>query len=215
MRGGEMKNQKTVTDKVIAANRKNAQRSTGPQNTIAVSQNATRHGLLARALRFNNKDEEKEFETLVHELEEEQQAAGRMERALVEEAAVCLWKLQSANDLEIQELSNRREASKAIMKSLAESDEEKLPLFRQWDGSPSPAQLGWECRELTLRRGTSDSEQEREISGGRNSEAAHVQIEAKMTTSLDTILRYQAAAKRDLYRALAALRDIRRERNGG
>ena len=209
-----MKNQKTVTDKVIAANRKNAQRSTGPRNTIAVSQNATRHGLLARTLRFKNKDEEKEFETLVHELEEEQQAAGRMERALVEEAAVCLWKLQSANDLEIQELSNRREASKAIMKSLAESDEEKLPLFRQWDGSPSPAQLGWECRELTLRRGTSDSEQEREISGGRNSEATHVQIEAKMTTSLDTILRYQAGIKRDLFRAVAALRDIRRERNG-
>ena len=209
-----MKNQKTVTDKVIAANRKNAQRSTGPRNTIAVSQNATKHGLLARTLRFKNKDEEKEFETLVHELEEEQQAAGRMERALVEEAAVCLWKLQSANDLEIQELSNRREASKAIMKSLAESDEENLPLFRQWDGSPSPAQLGWECRELTLRRGTSDSEQEREISGGRNSEATHVQIEAKMTTSLDTILRYQAGIKRDLYRAVAALRDIRRERNG-
>jgi hypothetical protein len=209
-----MKIKKTVTAKVIAANRANGQKATGPRNSTAVTQNARTHGLLSKYILFQGEEEKKEFDTLLDELEEEQQAAGRMERALVEEAAVCLWKLQSANDLEIQELSNRREASKAIMKSLAESDEEKLPLFSQWDGSPSPAQLGWECRELTLRRGTSDSEQEKEISGGRNSEAAHVQIEAKMTTSLDTTLRYQAGIKRDLYRAVAALRDIRRERNG-
>jgi hypothetical protein len=37
---------------------------------------------------------------------------------------------------------------------------------------------------------------------------AILQIEAKLNTSLDTILRYQAALKRDLYRAIAALRAI-------
>jgi hypothetical protein len=42
----------------------------------------------------------------------------------------------------------------------------------------------------------------------------HRSIEAKLTSSLDTILRYQSAIKRDLYRALAELREIRRERNG-
>jgi hypothetical protein len=206
---------KTVTAKVIEANRSNAKKSRGPRNTTVVSQNAIKHGLLTSTLRFKNEGEEKEFHRLVQELAEEQQAAGRMERALIEEAAICLWKLQSANDLEIQELSNRREASKAIMKSLAENDEEELPLFSQWDGSPSPAQLGWECHELTVRRGTTDSEQEKENFGDRNSKVGHLQIEARMTTSLDSILRYQAAIKRDFYRAFAALRDMRRDRDQG
>jgi hypothetical protein len=42
----------------------------------------------------------------------------------------------------------------------------------------------------------------------------HVQIEAKLNTSLDTILRYQAALKRDLYRAIAALRAIQGQGRG-
>ena len=40
------------------------------------------------------------------------------------------------------------------------------------------------------------------------------QIEAKLNTSLDTILRYQAALKRDLYRAIAALRAIQGQGRG-
>ena len=203
---------KTVTANVIAANRSNAKKSTGPRNTTTVNQNATRHGLLAKTLRFQDDEEKNEFTSLVRELEEEQQAAGRIERALIEEAAVCLWKLQSANDWEIQELANRREASKAIMKSLAESyDDEKLPILEDWNGSASPARFGWDCHELIVRSGSSNSEQEKN-SGDQNRKAGHVQMEAKMTTSLDTILRYEAAIKRDLYRALAALRDMRRDR---
>jgi hypothetical protein len=61
------------------------------------------------------------------------------------------------------------------------------------------------CQSATSERAKS--------SGERNRKADNVQIEARMTTSLDTILRYQAAIKRDLYKALAALRAMRRERN--
>jgi hypothetical protein len=211
-----MKIKKTVTPKVIAANRTNAQKSTGPRDTITVSQNATKHGLLAKNLRFETDDEKEEFNRLVRELEEEQEPVGRMERALTEEAAVCLWKLQSANDYEAQELANRRKASKAILKILAENDDkEQLPLFAtQWDGSPSPAQLGWECEELVVRADTKNSELKSHESGDKKGKAGHVQIEAKLNTSLDAILRYQAAIKRDFYRAFHALRRIRRERSG-
>src|SRR5438874_10284936 len=160
---------KTVTANVIQANRSNAKKSTGPRNSTTVNQNATRHGLLAKALRFQTDDEKKEFERLIHELEEEQQACGGIERALIEEAAVCLWKLQSANDWEVQELANRRKASKALMKSLAETyDDENLNLFYRSDGSASPARFGWDCHELTVRSGTTNSEQEKESSGDRN-----------------------------------------------
>jgi hypothetical protein len=42
----------------------------------------------------------------------------------------------------------------------------------------------------------------------------HVQIEARLNTSLDTILRYRAAINRELYRAIAELRSRQRERAG-
>jgi hypothetical protein len=41
-----------------------------------------------------------------------------------------------------------------------------------------------------------------------------VHIEARLNTSLDTILRYQAAIKRDLHRAITELRSRQRERAG-
>ena len=211
-----MKTNKSVTEKVIAANRANAQKTTGPRNTKALRQNALKHGLLAKHLPFQNEEEENEFNMLLHDLDDEYQPAGRTEWALVEEVAACLWKLQTANDWEIQELVNRRNAAKAILRAVTENYyEEQLPLFTKGDGSRSAAQLGWDCQELIVRTGTRNSEQENESpSGDTKGKAGHVQIEAKLNTSLDTILRYQAALKRDLYRAIAALRAIQGQGRG-
>jgi hypothetical protein len=205
--------QKTMTAKAIAANRENARKSTGPRRTQAVSQNARTDGLLAKKLLFQSDEEKSDFEQLHCELEQDRQPVGPVERALVEEAAVCLWKLQSANGWEMRELDNRRAASTAIMKTLSESHEqERLPLFTKWDGKASAAQLGWDCEELVVRCDKRDFKQEGESSGDRKSKAGNLQIEAKLTTSLDSILRYQAVIKRDLYRVLAELREMQRER---
>ena len=211
-----MKIKKTVTRKVIAANRANAQKGTGPRNTQAVRQNAATHGLLTKRLVFQDEEEKKEYNTLLDELETEYQASGRTEWALVEEIAICLWKLQILNGWEVQEITNRRKAAKAILRAVTENYcEEQLPLFTKGDGSRSAAQLGWDCQELIVRTGTRNSEQENESpSGDTKGKAGHVQIEAKLNTSLDTILRYQAALKRDLYRAIAALRAIQAQRCG-
>ncbi len=97
---GEMKIKKTVTAKVIAANRANGQKATGPRNTTAVTQNARTHGLLSKYILFQGEEEKKEFDTLLDELEREQQPAGPTERALVEELASCFWKVRITNDLE-------------------------------------------------------------------------------------------------------------------
>ena len=53
-----MKIKKTVTEKVIAANRGNSQKSTGPHNVEAVKENALKHGLLARRIVFTNEEEQ-------------------------------------------------------------------------------------------------------------------------------------------------------------
>jgi hypothetical protein len=41
-----------------------------------------------------------------------------------------------------------------------------------------------------------------------------VQIEVKLNTSMDSILRYEAALKRDLYRAIRTFLEIQRQRLG-
>jgi hypothetical protein len=41
-----------------------------------------------------------------------------------------------------------------------------------------------------------------------------VEIEAKLTTSLESILRYQTTIKRDLYHVLSELREMQSDRKG-
>jgi hypothetical protein len=210
-----MKIKKTVTDKVMAANRTNAQKATGPQNTERVSQNARQHALLSKQLVFETEEEKEEFNTLMAELSDEHRPMNRTDMALVEEEAIVLWKLGIANGLEMQELANRRSASLAIMETLAKYEGEQLPLFGDPDGLPSAARLGWDCQELLVRSGTRKCAQEGvDGLGDKNGKTGHVQIEAKLSTTLDTILRYQATLKRDLYRVIAALRPKPRDGSG-
>jgi hypothetical protein len=203
-----MKIKKSVTEKVIAANRANSQKSTGPNNVEAVKENAVKHGLLARRRVFKNEEEESEFNTLFDALCDEYQPSTPTLFMLVEEVANDIWKLRIANRWESQELANRENAA-AFTRALAENhDEQQLPLFTRGDGSHSAAQLGWVCEELVIQSGSRNSE----LNYGsyskdrKKDKAGHVIIQAKLGSGLDAVLRYQAALKRDLYRAIAALR---------
>jgi hypothetical protein len=213
-----MKITKTVTEKVIAANRANSQKSTGPHNVEVVKENAVKHGLLARRIVFKNEEEQFEFNRLFEALCDEYQPSGPTEFMLVEEAATCIWKWRIANMWESQELANRENAA-AYTRALAENHyEQQLPLFTRGDGSNSAAQLGWVCEELVIQSGSRNSElnygsysKDRD----KKDKAGHVIIQAKLGSGLGAVLRYQAALKRDLYRAIAALRKARvgRKRN--
>jgi hypothetical protein len=82
-------------EKQIEANRRNAQKSTGPktpEGKAAVRFNALRHGLRARTavLPTENADD---FHQLCADLEAEFQPRTRAEQILVEEMAVSHWKL--------------------------------------------------------------------------------------------------------------------------
>jgi hypothetical protein len=209
----QMKINKTMTDAAITANRQNAQKSTGPVRTEVVNQNARKHGLLAKKLLFETDEERNEFEQLADELNEDKNPIGKVEQALLEEVAICFWKLRAANGWEQQEIAKQRAASKAIMQTLADQhDQTRLPLFTRWNGGPSAAQFGWDCHELLVRCDKADSEQDMQTNGDRSGQTGRTQIEARLTASQDSILRYQTAIKRDLYRALSALCDMQRER---
>lgn len=211
-----MKIKKTISEKVISANRANSHKSTGPEDCANVKNNAMKHGFRAQHLFFENEDQKKEYTELLEQLEEYYEPDGPTEWMLVEEVANCGWNLQGVNVWKSQEINNRRNAAKAILRVVAENyDGERLPLFRTAGGADSPAQLGWDCQELIVRTGTRNFEQDKPVLGlDKTAKSGLVQIEAKLNTSLDSILRYEAALKRDLYRALRTLGEIQQQRRG-
>jgi hypothetical protein len=84
-----------ATLKQFEANRRNAQKSTGPktpEGKAAVSMNALRHGLRARSVLLPGEDRN-EFTQLCDDLEVEWHPQSRTEQFYVEQMAVSQWKL--------------------------------------------------------------------------------------------------------------------------
>jgi hypothetical protein len=84
-----------ATLKQFEANRRNAQKSTGPktpEGKAAVSMNSLRHGLRARTVVLPGEDLQ-EFQQLCDDLEVEWQPQSRSEQFYLEQMAVSQWKL--------------------------------------------------------------------------------------------------------------------------
>jgi len=93
-----------------AANRRNAQRSTGPRTPEGkrVSRyNALRHGLLAKEVVVTSgehQESQAEFDSLLAALAEDLQPVGISENLIVERIAVCQWRLRRAARYEAAEI---------------------------------------------------------------------------------------------------------------
>jgi hypothetical protein len=90
---------RSVSERKIQANRRNALRSTGPKTARGkhnVGCNAIKHGLLARQVVITAGDGEeslKEFHGLVGRLWESYEPVGVVEETLVQRIATCWWRL--------------------------------------------------------------------------------------------------------------------------
>ena len=84
------------TDKQIAANRLNAQRSTGPktpEGRAAVRLNGVKHGLFAQTLVLKG-ESESDFTALLESYEAEHAPATPTEEGLVLQLAMAMWRLR-------------------------------------------------------------------------------------------------------------------------
>jgi hypothetical protein len=100
----------STTEQRLAANRANAQLSTGPttdHGKAMASRNATRHGLLSARL-FLDDEEPAEFDLLMADLTASLHPVGAMEAALVERIAVSLWRQRRLVQAETANLSLAR-----------------------------------------------------------------------------------------------------------
>ena len=97
-----MKIARRVSVKVIAANRRNAAKSTGPKTGSGkkrVSHNALKHGVYAREL-YVLAEEKVDFETLRRELFLQLAPKTTLQNLAVEQIACCTWRCKLAARLE-------------------------------------------------------------------------------------------------------------------
>jgi hypothetical protein len=90
----------TTSEKQIEANRRNAQLSTGPtspEGKNAVRLNALKHGILARETVIatgDHRENEDDFEDLLSRLCTDLDPHGALEELVVQQIAVCYWRLR-------------------------------------------------------------------------------------------------------------------------
>jgi hypothetical protein len=115
-----MKVNKKVSDKVIAANRANGRKSTGPRDSSASKLNAVKHGLLSKRLLLNE-EEEKEFRQLLKDLELEFEPETASQEMVLQEAATSWCKLQRTHSWEMEQVANRRRSAEMVSEHLKQN----------------------------------------------------------------------------------------------
>src|SRR5450755_3089304 len=146
-----------ATEKQIAANRRNAQKSTGPNTEhgkLRSRRNAFRHGLTAQTVIsiVENADEYADFETLIIADYEPQTT---IERALVERLASLLWRLRRAVTIEtgLFELQGKAIRDRRSREQ-REARTDQLTVFRNLLNQDEPERLGQKPTEPTAEAAT-------------------------------------------------------------
>lgn len=169
--------------------------------------NATKHGLLAKQLVFRNEDEAEQFKALIDDLEKDFAPEGAVQGMLVEEIAVTWWKLRIAVGWELEDMANRREASRELLRRfIHNSQDAQISSLSFDDGRPAPFS-GWECQGAVLRA-RSKAQGEDSLSNEREAKDGWSEMELRITSAMDTILRCQSSLKRDFYRAIQLLHSL-------
>jgi hypothetical protein len=221
-----MKRNKKVTDAVIAANQERSRKSTGPvtdQGKTTSRLNALKHGLTSKTF-MPSKGDDSDYQRELTRWRSDRKPKGAWEEALVGEIARLQRNASTLETLESRELSNfavQQGGVEGIFNSNL-----KLPI----DGLDLPLQRGWECDRVIVRASAGEDDtlangnrgpafnQGQPVPGYQVFKAAHgntgrhIEVQAELGSTLNRILRYRAAVKKDLYRAIEALRVAQAER---
>lgn len=97
----------SISQRKLEANRRNAQKSTGPRTTegkVRARLNAVTHGILAKeavVMKGDGAEEASEFAELVENLYTQLQPQDAVEQILIDRVAACYWRLRRAQRYEV------------------------------------------------------------------------------------------------------------------
>lgn len=201
-----------ATQAQVDANRRNAQRSTGPRTRkgkAVAAGNALKHGLLATAVLLEDEDAQL-FQEQRDAIRARLDPEGALEDVLVERIVGCAWRLRRVGRIEASVM--RYHVSCAEV-SLAKGrvDEVKTTIW----GLERSATLAAEARVTDERQHAAASDQRQEAEAARDRETLAVAFTA--ANQLDTwekLSRYEVAIERSFYRALQELQQLQGARRG-
>ena len=175
-----------ATETQVVANRRNAEKSTGPrtpEGKAVVSQNAVRHGLLAQADVIRGEDRE-EFELYREELFWELNPLGTMESRLAERIVSLAWRLRRAERI-------HNEAFDALLAKETSSPLASLTQSLRAKGADQPPDDPEGC-------------------DGDSALGRTVVRDFANSRVLDRLLMYERRIESSLYRTMAELQKLRR-----
>ena len=194
-----------ATKRQIAANRRNARRSTGPKTAAgkaASSANALRHGLAAaRAVVLPDEDADA-YERLRQGVIADLDPAGALQEALAQRIVVLLWRLDRAARLEAELFVHGRLA--------VQRKEVAASAVRESAAAGLAAMLG----EADGRRREARFQAKRAIDADIRAQAPSAQVLVEREESaktFDRLARHEGTLQRALNRTLEDFRGLRRE----
>ena len=194
-----------ATKRQIAANRRNARRSTGPKTAAgkaASSANALRHGLAAaRAVVLPDEDADA-YERLRQGVIADLDPAGALQEALAQRIVVLLWRLDRAARLEAELFVHGRLA--------VQRKEVTASAVRESAAAGLAAMLG----EADGRRREARFQAKRAIDADIRAQAPSAQVLVEREESaktFDRLARHEGTLQRALNRTLEDFRGLRRE----
>ena len=194
-----------ATKRQIAANHRNARRSTGPKSAAgkaASSANALRHGLsAARAVVLPDEDGEA-YERLRQDVLADLDPAGALQEALAQRIVVLLWRLDRAARLEAELFIHGRLA--------VQRKEVSASAVRESAAAGLAALLG----EADAARREARFEAKRAIDADIRAQAPSAQVLVERQESakaFDRLARHEGTLQRALNRTLEDFRGLRRE----
>ncbi len=198
-----------TSQRQIAANRRNARKSTGPRTEggRAVSRlNALRHGLTAQQVVIFGEDEDA-FKNLLGQLENELRPEGVLEHQLVERIAIALWRLRRMGRVEAGIFTFERyelEYERALHKARKYKD----------DVSAMFQPIGMvDSRKYDAAKAKADEIRAREDEELPTLGLAFVR-DAGNTNAFSKLSRYEAGIERTLIRAMHELERVQAARKG-
>jgi hypothetical protein len=132
------------TAKQISANRRNAQKSTGPktpEGKQTVSQNAVQHGWLARNSVLPHESTE-EYNQLGVSIWAQYQPVPGLESSLVKRIVDCLWRLNRGPQIEVGIVLQQQLAQFDNCEAIQEERKKKVAKFRGEAEAAHPGALG-------------------------------------------------------------------------
>ena len=231
---------KRVTPKQIAANQRNAQRSTGPRTPDgkAVSRwNALTHGILAQAIippPLDEYESRQEFDELLDRLIDEFAPASTVEGLLVERIATAFWRIARvlrAEGAAVADMQDTVEAGRATdarrgrpdsftrrYPDLAEQEQAlgaaltDMPTLRRFMVAAEPhLQDAADVLILTAARSRLEDLQRKHAEHERREDARNLARRSiPRHDEADQFSRYEITFERQVYRALNALERLQR-----